>query len=844
MKTYFIFTLLTFTLLFTSIVTDTSASANVTITANGTAQPNQPPANNGTAQPNQPPANNGTAQPNQPPANNGTNPPAPNDNNGTAQQGQPLNNNGTQPAPNNSTNNNGPPKRDDVVMSDGSINPMYLPAKDEAACTVEMTKINNTEFNKYKSILCFLPPYEQDIIAGCYNSNNDTLRFVDPDCYKNAFYAGVKNSTAVSVAAKITGNSQNSRNSLSCIIAFANSNKKDNDTIVASSIQTQVDNIVKLQPQQNSASAAFVKALMELLNSRRRFVITTKENMASSVVLDSKGTAISFVFTLEEQSTIVNAFSNYTASLSTFITGFTDGVLGAQSAVSQLSTCKAPGSSSATTASSRLRLLQANPPQNNQPTTTGNNTGQGNAPNGQQPAQNNTGQPGQNNTGTQPPQNNNGTQPNGNNNGTASNPTNGQQPNGNNNGTAPNPNNGQQSNGNNNGTVLISNTNGQQPPQNNNPPPPRNSNKNVDVPPAVNNAVNDTISCLANKTGNEWTTFIGYIQTLNTNLAGNIKTKSALFKDVTASLSNSEEIDAEFDVAGNNENCDKDYIYYCTSNVCVCSGEGCPANLKGSKQYATAQLNVTADSSSTSLNVVQNYYIGSVCCGKLRTVFSTVSYSLTGTLFDYINSKKGADLGKAAAKQNLNCVQALASNSANSTAKSNCRGAMTQDCSDKLDKVCSSTGLNSALQTNPPALNPNPKECNQGITGYTDKACFDWILNHLTKGSISFDYAGFNSLASAISSDTAQPNPTLRLLESSSSYQTTQNDPTSSDSKSKVDGSIKNSDMSVDNSTSSSTASYSAYSSNLNTTAKNTNSASYIQKSLGLLICTLLLSLF
>jgi hypothetical protein len=506
----------------------------------------------------------------------------------------------------------------------------------------------------------------------------------------------------------------------------------------------------------------------------------------------------------------VEAFFNYTSSLSTFVNGLTDGILGAQSAVNQLTACKPPANSTTTS-----RLLQASSPTS----PTGNSGGTQQPPSG-----NNTNQqpPSGNNTNQQPSKGNNTNQQPGNGNNTnqqSSNGNNTMPPQGNNQ-TSPN----QGNNGNNN----------------NNNPPPRDQNKNVDVPAAVSNSLNDTIQCVNSKTGNDWVILASMLNSFNTHISS-IKTKPSLAKDVISHLKDSDTVDNEFKKIPKKEACNDDYIYYCTAETCVCSGTGCPSSISGSKTYSKLTANINTDSS-TSLNELSNYFVSSICCNKIRSSFATANYTVTGTFYDFKDTKNGADLGKAAAAQNLDCIQALTGS--DSTAKKNCRGNMNEACANNLDKTCANTGLTSTLANAPPSMNPNPKECDTESTDYSIDACFNWILDHLTKGSITFDYAGFNSLASAISSDSnTQSVAQLRYL--TSTYTTTSNDPTSTDSKAQIDGSINNDDIAVDSSTPTKAASYDTYNKELSVEATNTpTSAGFFAAGKYLILFGLIVTLF
>lgn len=611
------------------------------------------------------------------------------------------------------------PSLSDITSKDGSVNQYYLPIVDAANCTVSIKNITDTEFSKLKNIICWLPQYEQDIIANCYKNNTDETRFIGVDCYKSYFDA-IKNVTAIGVTAKLTNYSKITRNSLACILAFTDKFKTDGDTTVTNSIKNQIATMVKMQPEKNFYSVIFAKTIVEILNARRRFLLTTKDNINKTLILDASKNGVGFSYTQNEQDKIVQNFFNYVSGLSTFINEYTNGVLSVESSITQLTSCKS-------TVSNTNRLLQQNVNQRN---------------------------------------------------------------------------------------LVDSN--------NNNQNVTRNASKSIDIPSNVSTSVDELLQCVSKNNIAEWNLLKDNLNKFKSNF-NNTKTKSSVFKDIFSELSdeNSTFI-SEFNSIYNFNSCSEDYILYCSKDQCTCSGAGCPNNLIGTNKVPQNMASRIAYSNPNTFN---NYYMASICCNKAKTLFSTADFTHTGTLYEYINPKSQIDLGKIASKQNNECAKSLISN--NSTLKAKCRGQMKDECATKLDKTCYNTGLNNVLPLHLPGNYTYPKQCNLFLSTYSKQTCFEWIIKHIVKGSLNFDYNGFNNLADAINVDSDISFPsTLRLLDEPSSVaQVISDDPTVKDSNSTLDGSIAINDFVVDSSNSNLIPKYETYASELNTTAVNTNVA-------------------
>lgn len=746
------------------------------------------------------------------------------------------------------------------ASNDGTPNPDCIPPAQGNTSTSAFANITDASFKVYANLLALLPPFEQRIIAICYNSNNDTTRFISPDCYKTAFYAGINSQSAQCLAAQLTKNSKKSRNGLSCLGAFTGKFKSSNDDSVVASINTTVAEIVTAQTKYNQAQALFVKTMQEILNSRRRFILTTKANINASVTYDSNGMANGFIFNTTEQATVVTAFKTYTTALSNYLTTFSQDVVAAQGYIGQLSACQTSTNGTVNTAANVTVVTNLNTSHADQVNVTANsnatvNSNSTSASNQSQP-QGNQSQPQSNQN---QPQGSQTTQSQGQNNQTAqgvNNNTNQSNSQVNKtNSTMP------QANTTGNGTIqgnvtIQGNTTVNIPNATNMTNQGNNSNNGQNQQNKSNNngnqgqmvklqataavaSANTALSALANKTDSRWVA-------LKTKAAADLSSTSgkpipSLHMKVIQSLTNSDWIKNEFDKTIKNTVCPGDYLFVCTNGSCSCTDTSCPSEIQGSKSVVSATVNVGVNStilgnSSTNVSVstqsqvdvIQNYYIANLCLNGVRYIFSEVVVNtINGVQIDFMiggNAKGG--IGAAAAQLTQNCGASLAGN--NSTAKSNCRGDMSSTCGTSLDTSCKSTGLYDTMNNNPPPLNPNPDECNDSLATYNTTTCFSWIISHLTKGTMVFDYAGFNSIAASIS--TTASAKLLRFLATSNSNSgatVSNNDPTQSDSKSQVNGSVNNSDMAVDGSTSTTTANSASYSNDLSTnTAANTTATS------------------
>ncbi len=238
------------------------------------------------------------------------------------------------------------------------------------------------------------------------------------------------------------------------------------------------------------------------------------------------------------------------------------------------------------------------------------------------------------------------------------------------------------------------------------------------------------------------------------------------------------------------------------------------------------------------VNDISSYFIAEGCISGQRFIYSEMNSQILGNTFDFMN--RGANqggLGQAMAKQFNKCGNALLGG--NSADAQSCRGQMNEQCSKALDNTCKNTGLYSQLVNLPQSASPYPDACNDALSSYSESSCFSWIIQNLTKVSIIFDYGNFNNLPqliyNSISANTATTSGRLRYL------QEVKTDVTQNDSKATVDGSIKDSDLTIDSATATTVPNPNSYVSNLNTVTDDTSlGASFMNFSVTLFIIVII----
>ena len=125
-----------------------------------------------------------------------------------------------------------------------------------------------------------------------------------------------------------------------------------NDTTTAT-ITSDVDAAVTDQIPLNQATSAFVTSVLNVLNARRKFLLTTSSVLTESISgTDSEGFATGFVYNAEEQKTVVSAFKVYANYVYNYFSNLNTKVSSIQGLIGKLDACKPPETPA-------KRLLQA-----------------------------------------------------------------------------------------------------------------------------------------------------------------------------------------------------------------------------------------------------------------------------------------------------------------------------------------------------------------------------------------------------------------------------------------------------------------------------------------------------
>lgn len=137
----------------------------------------------------------------------------------------------------------------------------------------------------------------------------------------------------------------------------ADSFGSSNDTTTAT-ITADVDSAATDQIPLNQATSAFVTTVLNVLNARRKFLLTTSSVLNESISgYDAEGYATGFVYNTEDQKTVVAAFKVYANYIYNYFSNLNTKVSSIQGLIGKLDACKPPESTPAA-----KRLLQA-PPQ-------------------------------------------------------------------------------------------------------------------------------------------------------------------------------------------------------------------------------------------------------------------------------------------------------------------------------------------------------------------------------------------------------------------------------------------------------------------------------------------------
>lgn len=204
--------------------------------------------------------------------------------------------------------------------------------------------ITDADFKKMIPLIRVLPKFEQDIIAECYQSNTDTTRFIDPDCYISKIET-IKSVIGKGIGNKFTNNSKERRNALSCITKMTQEYADmEKDTSQTTNVMTDVTSILGNQATLNSKKASFLKIFTEYMLERKKFLITTWDNINSMCQKNSEGEFISCQFVDSPQNDVlISSFKDYAKELNNFATNYNQGVIDSQTKIGKMDKCRPRG---------------------------------------------------------------------------------------------------------------------------------------------------------------------------------------------------------------------------------------------------------------------------------------------------------------------------------------------------------------------------------------------------------------------------------------------------------------------------------------------------------------------
>lgn len=151
-----------------------------------------------------------------------------------------------------------------------------------------------------------------------------------------------------------TNSSKSNKQGVGCLKKVVETFGVSNDT-TTSTITSDVDAAVTDQIPLNQATSSFVTTVLNILNARRKFFLTTAAVMNESVSgYDADGLATGFVFNSEDQSAIVASFKVYANYIYNYFSNLNTKVSSIQGLIGKLDACKPPETAA-------KRLLQAPP---------------------------------------------------------------------------------------------------------------------------------------------------------------------------------------------------------------------------------------------------------------------------------------------------------------------------------------------------------------------------------------------------------------------------------------------------------------------------------------------------
>lgn len=139
-----------------------------------------------------------------------------------------------------------------------------------------------------------------------------------------------------------TNSSQNHRQGFGCLKKVVEAFGNTTDT-TSSIINQDVNSTVAQQIPFNQATSSFVTTVLNVLNARRKYFLTTSNILNESISgYDSNGYATGFVYNTADQSTIVSAFKVYANFIYNYFSSINTKVTDIQGLIGKLDGCKPP----------------------------------------------------------------------------------------------------------------------------------------------------------------------------------------------------------------------------------------------------------------------------------------------------------------------------------------------------------------------------------------------------------------------------------------------------------------------------------------------------------------------
>ncbi len=168
---------------------------------------------------------------------------------------------------------------------------------------------SSTCFAGLQSIISCMPPPEQDLWAYANAQNTNSTVCFDCSVIKGSIKNSFKQNTNA-LGNKLTKNSNDQRNALSCFVSFAKSSLTSSDL---ASINTSLATIVSNQKIYGQASAQVLQNVGNVFIGRRRFLCMANADRAKLVSANDTATnsASDFIYNMDEATTVVNAFITF-----------------------------------------------------------------------------------------------------------------------------------------------------------------------------------------------------------------------------------------------------------------------------------------------------------------------------------------------------------------------------------------------------------------------------------------------------------------------------------------------------------------------------------------------------